>query len=844
KAGANNSIQELYKQARVVGRQAALQNPLIDFDEMLFVTKRGYVEGVLQCMNVGYGVGQGGGLYKVSGLLSDNPQITDILANSTVESGRMAGQTLSGQGAFNLADLDYDGQTIAFSHVAQSDLFLPWPDDTTQGFNEQTTFHLFKVNADGSGLVQLTDGNRNDYHPCFLPNGRIAFISDRRNVMDRCQGADASQPCGTLYSIKPDGSDMIPLSYHETTELLPSVDNDGMIVYTRWDYVDRDFSAAHHFWICYPDGRDPRAPHGNYPLPHSTLNGVEWEDWTDGRAERPWAEYAIRAIPGSNQYFAVAGLHHYDDKWPEFPDGGGPAGQLILINTAIPDDNKMSQVTRFQGCAMPDEGCGPEGFNTFHGDIDIGLPTDCPNYIDPWPLSEDYVIAAREKNVYLVDKFGNSEILFSASEAQCNGIGIIRKPMPLRARTRPPVIPTQTFQGERAHTPGHNKATIGIINVYLNDQPWPANATIKWIRVMQLIPYPWSSPYQDQPQIGPAQGSFARMVLGTVPVEDDGSAYFEAPVGVEIYFQALDENGMAVQSMRSGTYVHAGEQLTCLGCHEGRQAPPPGPMPTAFQRAPSPLVPNLEDGSCPLTFARLVEPVLTSSCNPCHQSSGIANPDLFNYQFYFHGSSDCSGLVPMHGGYRTIPGKFGALHTGIADILLDANHHPDNTELTMADINRITLWVDANSNELGAYHNVEEQRAGQVIWPVIDVDPANPSAVEPAGCKDPTDPKFDPLAQVHDPWACQNPQVPVRSPLNSQGELVISLVPGLVRIILPTREKYRIDIINISGKRILSRDFTGTRLITLSTAALPAGIYLLRATSGRVMKEGKFAMVR
>ena len=40
-----------------------------------------------------------------------------------------------------------------------------------------------------------------------------------------------------------------------------------MLVYTRWDYVDRDTNIAHHIWICYPDGRDPRRFHGNYPAP-------------------------------------------------------------------------------------------------------------------------------------------------------------------------------------------------------------------------------------------------------------------------------------------------------------------------------------------------------------------------------------------------------------------------------------------------------------------------------------------------------------------------------------------------------------------------------------------------
>ena len=93
----------------------------------------------------------------------------------------------------------------------------------------------------------------------------------------------------TLYSMQPDGSDIICLSYHETHEWHPSVTNDGMLVYTRWDYVDRDTNIAHHIWTCYPDGRDPRSFHGNYPA---------------RRESRPWMEMSIRAIPGSHKFVA------------------------------------------------------------------------------------------------------------------------------------------------------------------------------------------------------------------------------------------------------------------------------------------------------------------------------------------------------------------------------------------------------------------------------------------------------------------------------------------------------------------------------------------------------------
>jgi len=285
-----------------------------------------------------------------------------------------------------------------------------------------------------------------------------------------------------------------------------------------------------------------------------------------------------------------------------------------------------------------------------------------------------------------------------------------------------------TNQGQRYAAPDHKPATIAIMNVYESDFEWPANTKISAIRVLQLFPYPWHSPWQDKPRVGPGDGVSARAVLGVVPVEDDGSAYFEAPVEKAIYFQALDQNAMAVQSMRSATYVHPGEQLTCLGCHEKKgQAPARNQVPMALKRPPSKLVPNLEDGSCPLTYARLVEPLLKNKCNKCHAKNNQPEPDLEKYQFFYHGTGGHSGLQPVHGGYRTEAGRFGAIETGLAKVML-MKHHRE--ALTMAEINRITLWADANSNELGAYRDQDRQRAGEVVWPLIDMDPENPAGLD------------------------------------------------------------------------------------------------------------------
>ena len=131
--------------------------------------------------------------------------------------------------------------------------------------------------------------------------------------------------------------------------------------------------------------------------------------------------------------------------------------------------------------------------------------------------------------------------------------------------------------------------------------------------------YPKRPHPPNQPRIGIGNQTNARAILGTVPVEKDGSAHFLMPAGMEVYFQALDAEGFAVQSMRSGTYVHAGKHLSCQGCHEPkRQVHAQFPaMPLAFRRPPSKIRPDVS-GTRPFSFLKLVQPVLDAHCVDCH----------------------------------------------------------------------------------------------------------------------------------------------------------------------------------------------------------------------------------
>jgi hypothetical protein len=280
------------------------------------------------------------------------------------------------------------------------------------------------------------------------------------------------------------------------------------------------------------------------------------------------------------------------------------------------------------------------------------------------------------------------------------------------------------------------------MNVYDSDFTWPEGTEITHLRVLQILPK--SVPSRNTPRIGVAEQTNARAVLGTVPVEPDGSAFFEAPPGKLISFQALDSRGMAVQSMRAATYAHPGERLTCQGCHEhkhrARRTAFEPPM--AQRRKPSQIEPDVE-GSNPFSYVRLVQPALDRNCVACHREKKALDlsgeielrPCLrdkqrtccytrsYNnlaekYGFYFHAHSLwLFGSSPTSTASRTVPGQFGARAARLLNYLNEQHY---GVKLSDEDFHRFTLWLDCNSEFYGAYENAEAQARGEVVHPSLD----------------------------------------------------------------------------------------------------------------------------
>jgi cytochrome c553 len=364
-------------------------------------------------------------------------------------------------------------------------------------------------------------------------------------------------------------------------------------------------------------------------------------------------------------------------------------------------------------------------------------------YATAWPLSEDFYLCiyspsaavaalpaggvrpgrALPYGIYLLDSFGNRELLYADAAIGCSD------PIPLTARPVPPVLPEAAVADAGSGSPGMGE--VAVMNVYDSPLPWPAGTRIRELRVINL--FSKGTPLPDDPYIGHAAQSLARGVFGTAPVAEDGSAYFRVPAGTPVYFQALDERGVAVQTMRSLTYVRPGERLVCAGCHESKQraALVRGPLPLALRGPPADLAPEAE-GSYPLTFPRLVQPVLDRACAGCHERQAKA-PSLRGDRFGAQGWSEAfltlrSRAWGMSGGNGTalsqrqasLPGQDGALASALYRQLLQGHH---DLRLAPGDLRRITLWLDCNSPFYGAYRDAGRQARGEVVLPDFGLPP-------------------------------------------------------------------------------------------------------------------------
>lgn len=668
----------LYHDLRWFTREIALCNPLIEGTPLLFMQRKRFVCQMLhEYLGYYYDYGDidGGGVFVLEEP-GNSFAVRDLIR------GRLP------RGNFTTPSLSYDGATVYFA-------FAPRHDGEKPDFysDERRCFHLYAVDAGGETLRPLTDGPHDDFDPCPLPDGGIAFMSTRRGGFTRCNNPWEPLPAHTLHRLEPD-STVRMLSAHETSEWHPHVLQDGRIAYIRWDYVDRSAAHFHGIWVTNPDGTETRQLFGNY-------------------TQRINACYQPHSIPGSKRLAFLAGAHH-----------ANVGGSLVLFDPARAALDPVTGEDDFVSIeSLTPEVCYPETPDVWPASY----------FHSPWPLSEFYFLVSfsydplpgmsaltkedTETGLYLFDRFGNLELLYRQQ-----GISSMY-PIPLAPRPAPPVIPS-------ALDPAlGDSGEFLLANVYESHFPFPEGRHVQALHIYQLLPKS-ETHVANQPRLGYANAESARMFLGSVPVEEDGSARFLAPARKPLAFQAVDEQGKAVQGMRSAVYLQPGEHRGCIGCHESprHSANVAERKPAAFGRPPSKITPG-PAGSGPWSFKRMVQPILTAHCARCHDGEGDAKPRLAEtpeetfteayfalkpyVRWYEWGGESISVIT-------TRPGEMPSDLSPLVSILDDANHVP---AVALADAERraLYLWLDGNAAFYGAYSQAEQlaQFRGQNIPPPV-----------------------------------------------------------------------------------------------------------------------------
>ncbi|MEI6515546.1 MAG: SUMF1/EgtB/PvdO family nonheme iron enzyme, partial [bacterium] len=550
--------------------------------------------------------------------------------------------------------------------------------------NTNNQWQVFEMGIDGAGVHQVTPGveaGSGNYDACYLPNDDILFSSTVPRTSVPC--VTGSIHVSNLFRFNAATGIMRQLCFDQEHNWTPRILPNGTVLYQRWEYTDTPHSNTRLLFTMNPDGTSQRAFYGSNSY------------W-------PTAFFYAQPIPGkANLVLGISSGHH------------GPArtGELILLDVGRGRYEADGVVQKIPGFGQKVE---PRIYDY--------MDNVWPNFIHPCPLSEKYFLVscrpspAHNWGLYLVDVFDNLLLIQDFDDYA------VLEPVAMEKRPVPPVLPDKVDLARK-------NASIYIQDIYegggLKGIP---RGTVTSLRVFT---YTFS-----YPNVGGLYGVIGmdgpwdmRRVLGTVPVEPDGSALFRAPANTPIAIQPLDKEGRALALMRSWMTAMPGENLSCVGCHERENSTPPSRSSLALKRQPSDLTPWRGLPVRGFSFEREVQPVLDRYCVSCHKPGG-SDPDLeggrrlTGWHSAFAGSgghlggkfsSSYANLFPfvrnngIEGDYHLLaPMEFHFSTTDLGKLLRKGHYGVELDDDAWA---RLVTWADLNRPYHGTWSSIVGESA-------------------------------------------------------------------------------------------------------------------------------------
>jgi len=505
-------------------------------------------------------------------------------------------------------------------------------------------FHLYEINVDGTGLRQLTDGPDDDIEPTYCPDGSIVFCSSRCRRFVNCWYTRVA----ALYSCDGDGKNVRMLSSNNDHDNTPWMLSDGRVVYMRWEYVDRSQVHFHHLWAMNPDGTGQQIFFGN------EFGNVAMLD--------------AKPIPGTRKVVASFSPGH------GMPEHLGPV--------TVVDPGRGPDVLASAKRISPEK-------NEWAG-----------QWKDPYAISEDCFLVAHPRGLFVMDGEGANELIYQLPPGE-RGRFHCHEPRPLVGRTREPVMPGRVDLSKPT-------ARVVLADVYNGrNMAGVERGAIKKLLVLQQVPKPVNFSGGMEPlTIG---GSFTlAQIVGTVPVEPDGSAFAEVPALKSLFFVALDANDVAVKRMHSFTILQPGETLGCVGCHEQRNTTAEVRTDVMAFKRPASLVEPIADVPDVLDFPRDVQPILDRHCVECHRPERYdGHVDLTGDKTMMYSMAywamQSRGLV-VDGRNQPFgnrpPYSYGSATSRLLK-LMDGSHY--NARPSPRERQTVRLWIETSATYPGTY---------------------------------------------------------------------------------------------------------------------------------------------
>jgi formylglycine-generating enzyme required for sulfatase activity len=650
---------ERVRQYQAVSREALLANSMLDFDRILIV-RRNFGKGARAIIGpeLGLPVGNSWTNDDIRKRGWDN-QIA-VLSNLRGAGRLTTFYQPDGSKIVSDVDLDFDASRVMFSSIGSSE-----------------RWRLFELKANGSGLRQITPDlpDVDHFDSCYLPDGRITFASTSAYQAMPCINGGA--PMAQLFTSDGNGQDTRQITFEQDSDWTPSVHENGKLLYLRWEYTD----IAHYF---------TRLPF------HANPDGTNQIEYFGSNSFFPNGVFYPRSIPGHPS--AVVGIvsgHH----------GLPRTGRLMVFDPALGRDEANPVVQEIPGR-------GRKVDAIIRDPLIEGV---WPQFLHPYPLADyresqnpalggKYFLAAMKRDaeslwgIYLVDTFDNITLI-----KEVEGAALL-EPIPFRAVPRPPVLQDRT-------RPGEKDATVYLSDVYsgpgLSGIP---RGTVKSLRVFSYH-YNYNNT-GGHASVGVQSGWDIKRILGTVPVEADGSASFKIPANTPITVQPLDDKGRALQLMRSWLTGMPGEVVSCVGCHDRQNSTPLSSSSIASRRAPSAIQPWYGPPR-PFAFRTEVQPVLDRYCVSCHDGrrtpAGRAMPNFVSNPESTFFTDDRPYLALQKYVHRYGPENDYALqkpmeyHASTSPLfqILDRGHH--GVKLDQEAYDRLVTWTDLNAPWRGSW---------------------------------------------------------------------------------------------------------------------------------------------